>query len=173
MQKIILLLTIAAGFFTLPSQAWWIVSANSAVASAPVPASEEDKAHNAWLKERFSEQHKQLIPVVAVADMFISCNKARKVDSVNYELSHLVNNMDRETLATKLEGCLDGDTIQSDVALNFGLEGCFHEQLAHLPEEERKLNMQRVKSAIVGLSHAERKKSFTQCVTEQSIQYLK
>ncbi|TPH15260.1 hypothetical protein [Litorilituus lipolyticus] len=128
--------------------------------------------HNKWLKQRFSKQHEELIPVVAVADMFFSCNKARKSDPKNYEIAELVA-MDRDLLAEKLTACLNGDTMQSEEALNFGLLGCFHEQLAHLPLEERQQKMKLVKQAISSLSRDERKRSFTQCVTEQSIHYLK
>jgi hypothetical protein len=63
--------------------------------------------------------------------------------------------------------------MKSDVALNFGLFGCFQAQLAHLPKAERDQKMILVKQAVSSLSHSERKKSFTQCVTEQSIHYLK
>ena len=128
--------------------------------------------HNAWLKERFQEQHLALIPIVAVADIFFSCNKERQLDDVEYTLHDLVVKMDRNTLAEKLSLCLKGDTMQSDTALNFGLFGCFHQQLAHLPEQERQQKMKLVKQAVLNLSHEERKKSFTQCVTEQAIHYL-
>ena len=161
-------------FFTcyaLPSQAWWLVSTNSTMTTSP--ADDSDKAHNEWLKNRFSKQHQQLIPIVAVADMFFSCNQARKTDQVDYQLSHLIGEMDKNTLAEKLAHCLGDDTMQSDVALNFGLFGCFHQQLAHLPKAEREQKMHLVKQAMSSLSHEERKKSFTQCVTQQSIHYLK
>ena len=39
--------------------------------------------------------------------------------------------MDKNTLAEKLGSCLGEDTMQSDVALDFGLLGCF--QGAALP----------------------------------------
>ncbi|WP_136038003.1 hypothetical protein [Candidatus Colwellia aromaticivorans] len=129
--------------------------------------------HNAWLKQRFSEQHKKLIPVIAVADMFYACNIERKVDPIDYQLSDLVLTMDENRLAQKLALCLGDDTIQSDVAINFGLLGCFHEQLAHLPKVERQQKMLLVNNAIHALSSNERKKSFIQCVTEQAIHYLK
>jgi hypothetical protein len=105
--------------------------------------------------------------------MFFICNKERKVDQTAYQLNDLVTKMDRNTLAEKLILCLKEDTMQSDTALNFGLLGCFHAQLAHLPADDRMQKMKLVKQAINNLSHNERKKSFTQCVTEQSIQYLK
>ncbi|MBU2891732.1 hypothetical protein KO495_00175 [Colwellia sp. D2M02] len=154
-----------------------VLSSLSAFASASSPAAigsqQSEAAHNAWLKDRFKEQHREIIPVVAVADIFFMCNKERKVDSADYSLSDLVTKLDRDTLAEKLILCLQEDTMQSDTALNFGLLGCFHEQLSHLPDEERQQKMQFVRKAINNLSHAERKKSFTQCVTEQAIHYLK
>ncbi len=128
--------------------------------------------HNAWLKEKFSKQHEALIPVVAVADMFYACNKIRQVDSTDHPIADLINDMPKDKLAEKLALCLGEDTMQSDIALNFGLQGCFHEQLAHLPKAERQQKMVLVEKAILSLSRAERKKSFTQCVTEQAIHYL-
>lgn len=129
--------------------------------------------NNAWLKKKFSEQHQNLIPVVAVADMLYSCNKERKNEPVNYKLNDLIFNMDKNRLAEKLILCLDLDDMQSEIALNFGLLGCFHEQLAHLSEGERQQKMVLVRKAILSLSRSERKKSFTQCVTQQAIHYLK
>lgn len=129
--------------------------------------------HNAWLKKKFSVQHQKLIPVVAVADMFYACNLERKVDTIDYQLADLVLKMDRNRLAQKLALCLGDDTIDSVIAIKFGLIGCFREQLAHLPTVERQQKMLLVNSAIRGLSNSERKKSFTHCVTEQAIDYLK
>ena len=128
--------------------------------------------HNAWLKQQFSEKHQKLMPIVAVADMLYSCNEERKIVPVSYKLRDLILNMDKNRLAEKLIACLGDDSMQSNVALNFGLLGCFHEQLAHLPEVERQQKMVLVKKAILSLSLSERKKSFTQCVTEQAIHYL-
>ncbi len=165
--KLVLILCV---FYLSPSQAWWFASTNSTVDSQ---VTQSDKEHNEWLKKRFSKQHQQLIPIVAVADIFYSCNKARQLDNVDYKLSYLVTEMDKNVLAEKLNACLAGDSMQSDVALNFGLFGCFEQQLAHLPVAEQKEKMQLVKKAVASISHEERKKSFTQCVTEQSIHYLK
>lgn len=145
----------------------------SQVATTEDSSATTDKAHNEWLKQRFSKQHQALIPIVAVADIFFSCNKARKVESKSYQLNELITQMDKNVLAEKLANCLGEDTMQSDTALNFGLFGCFHQQLAHLPKAEREQKMTLVKQAVSSLSHDERKKSFTQCVTEQSIHYLK
>ncbi|PKI13184.1 hypothetical protein [Colwellia sp. 12G3] len=172
MKILLKLLLITLACCALPSQAWWLVSANSASSSAGGSAT-DIKAHNDLLKKRFSKQHQQLIPIVAVADIFFSCNQARQTDKANYSLHFLINQMDKNTLAEKLGNCLGEDTMQSEVALNFGLFGCFHEQLSHLPKAENEQKMKLVKQAVSSLSHEERKKSFTQCVTEQSIHYLK
>lgn len=134
---------------------------------------ENTQQHNAWLKQKFSAQHQKLIPVIAVADMFYTCNIERKVDPIDYKLSDLILTMDKNLLAEKLALCLGDDAIQSEVAIKFGLQGCFHEQLAHLPAVERQQKMLLVNNAIQSLSSSERKKSFTQCVTEQAIHYLK
>lgn len=128
--------------------------------------------HNAWLKNKFSEQHQSLIPIVAVADMLYACNQDRKIEPVTYQFKALILHMDKNRLAEKLLSCLGGDSIQSDIALNFGLLGCFEEQLMHLPDIERQQKMVLVKKAIKALSHNERKKSFTQCVSAQAIHYL-
>ena len=152
-------------FLSLPAQAWMITIVNNT-------ATESNATHNAWLKQRFAEQHEKLIPVVAVADMFFSCNQVRKVDKRDYLLTELITVMDKNVLAEKLSLCLGEDKMHSDIALNFGLLGCFHQQLAHLPAKERKQKMKLVKQAIASLSLDERKKSFTQCVTEQAIHYL-
>ncbi len=170
MQVILKLLLILCMSYHSSSQAWWFFLTNSS--SAP-SANQSNKEHNDWLRKRFSEQHQKLIPVVAVADIFYSCNKARQVDDTDYKLSYLITEMDKNVLAEKLDTCLGADTMQSDIALNFGLFGCFEQQLAHLPVAEQKAKMQLVKKAVASLSHEERKKSFTQCVTEQSIYYLK
>lgn len=172
MKILLKLLLVVLACYALPSQAWWLYSVNSASTSVDVNPGNE-QAHNDWLKKRFSKQHQQLIPVVAVADMFFMCNQVRKTDKVDYKLNYLITEMDKNTLAEKLGSCLGEDTMQSDLALNFGLLGCFHEQLAHLPKADRDQKMQLVKQAVFSLSHSERKKSFTQCVTEQSIHYLK
>jgi hypothetical protein len=128
--------------------------------------------HNAWLKKKFGGQHQKLIPIVAVADMFYACNIERKVDPIDYQLTDLILTMDKNRLAEKLTLCLGDDSIKSGVAINFGLLGCFHDQLAHLSQVERQQKMLLVKNAIHALSNDERKKSLTQCVTEQAIHYL-
>jgi len=170
MKTMLKILLLASVYTTFPSYALLSVSSSSAVEANP---GNNDKAHNEWLKQRFSKQHQQLIPIVAVADMFLTCNQVRKTETTDYEMSFLINQMDKNTLAEKLGNCLGDDTLQSDVALDFGLLGCFQQQLAHLPKTEREQKMKLVKQAVSSLSHEERKKSFTQCVTEQSIHYLK
>lgn len=138
-------------------------------------AGEGDKRtkHDLWLKQKFSQQHQQLIPVVAVADMLSACNLERKVDPVNYQVKDLIKRMSRELLAQKLSQCLGDDSPKSDLALNYGLLGCFREQLSELSAEDKKQKMKLVKRAIASLSREERQKSLTKCVTNQSMNYLK
>ena len=131
-----------------------------------------DPEYNQWLKDQFSESHRALIPVVTVADMFFSCNIDRKIDKNGYTIKQLVLNLDRDLLAEKLSSCLKNDAIDSDHAINYGLQGCFHEQLLKLPKTEREQKMKLVLRAIASLSIEERLKSLTQCVTDQAINYL-
>lgn len=156
------LLVLFICIFTTPS---WAEERNS--------VKENSQQHNAWLKQRFSQQHEKLIPIIAVADMFYACNLERKVDPIDYQLTDIIVTMDKNKLAQKLALCLGDDTVQSTEAISFGLIGCFHSQLAHLPRVERQQKMRLVKRTILSLSSDERKRSFTQCVTEQAIQYLK
>lgn len=132
-----------------------------------------DLQHKSWLKEKFSKQHEALIPIVAVADMFYACNKERKVDPIGYQVKDLITQMDRDILAEKLVQCLNGETVKSETALNFGLTGCFNEQLQDLSKKERQQKMILVARAITSLTYQEKQKSFTQCVTDQAIGYLK
>lgn len=132
----------------------------------------KDTPYNDWLKKEFSAQHQELIPVVAVADIYYSCNEARKVDAVTSSINELVLKLDRNTLALKLTNCLGDDTVKSDIAINFGLKACFKAQLAHLEQKDQVAKMALVDKAILSLSRSERQQSFTQCVTDQAIQYL-
>lgn len=127
---------------------------------------------NQWLKARFGEQHQALIPIVAVADMVYSCQQDNKIDN-SLTIKALITQLDRNTLAEKLISCLAGESAKSDLALNYGLKGCFHEQLADLSLDERQKKVSLVTKAIAALSRSERQKSFTQCVTEQAIHYLR
>ena len=158
--------TITLSFLVLSH--FYLLSAQAAETSSR----DEVAQHNAWLKKQFSEQHQQLTPKVVVADMLYACNKVRQIEPVNFQLKDLIVNMDKIRLAEKLVRCLGEDELQSDVALNFGLFGCFHAQLAHLPETERQQKMALVKNAVLSLSREERKKSLTQCVSQQAIHYL-
>ncbi len=144
-----------------------------AIVSAQANESLTPQEYQQWLKAKFADQHEQLIPVVAVANMFYACNKARKIDPIGYRVPDLITKMDRDQLAEKLTACLGQDSVKSNVAINFGLEGCFYEQLADKPAEERQQKMKLVKRAIASLSKEERQKSLTQCVTSQAIDYLK
>ena len=167
--KIVTVLALSLGILVSSVHAVEQVQKSSNERSSNERSSNEN---NAWLKQQFSEKHQQLIPVVAVADMFFSCNRERKVDPIGYQLKELITVMHKDQLAKKLALCLGGDTMQSEVALNFGLLGCFHDQLAKLPKTEQKQKITLVKRAIDALSLNERKKSFTHCVTQQAIHYL-
>jgi len=129
--------------------------------------------HNQWLKSLFSKQHETLIPKVSVADMFYGCNLENNGEFGSKTLAELINQTDKERLAEKLVACLNGIEINSDKAINYGLLGCFHDQLQDLPKDEQNKKIKLVKSAISSLSLAEKKKSLSQCVTDQAISYLK
>jgi hypothetical protein len=148
---------------TLP----FILSANT------VQKTPEQLEHDKWLKLRFSEQHKKLIPIVAVADMFFACDKAKNSGSANYQINELVEDMNRDLLAEKLTQCLAGASMKSDIALNHGLQGCFYQQFSHLPPKQKQEKMQVVTTSIASLGRKERQKSFSRCVTDQAIRYLK
>lgn len=128
--------------------------------------------HQVWLKERFSEQHKQLIPKVAVADMLFACNKANDQTYGKESLNTLITEVDKTQLAEKLSSCLDEAPVNSEQAINYGLLGCFEYQLEALPAESKNEKMIIVKQSLTTLSLEEKKKSFIQCVTEQAISYL-
>lgn len=125
-----------------------------------------------WLKSRFSAQHETLTPIVAVADMLYGCQQEKSLGQ-SMAVKNLITTLDKNTLAEQLITCLAGVSLQSDTALNYGLKGCFHEQLAELSEVEQQQKMRLVTKAIAALSRSERQKSFTQCVTEQAIHYLR
>jgi len=129
--------------------------------------------HQQWLKDRFNDQHNKLIPVVAVADMLFACNQANGYVYGKFSLKALITEISKERLAEKLESCLADESIHSDIAINYGLLGCFHDQLDGLKPEEKAARIKLVKKAMASLSLNERKQSFTQCVTDQSIAYLK
>jgi hypothetical protein len=127
---------------------------------------------NQWLKARFGAQHEALIPVVAVADMLFGCQQQKQINE-NLTIKTLITELDRNTLAEKLITCLAGESLKSDVSLNYGLHGCFHEQFLHLSNEQRQEKMHLVTASIAELPKVERQKSFTKCVTDQAINYLK
>ncbi len=129
--------------------------------------------HKQWLRDKFSKQHQEIIPKVAVADIFYGCNMERKTEPTHMPIEMLVNKLDKTVLAEKLTSCLGEETIQSDTALKFGLTSCYRDLLSDLPEQELVEKMELVNGAISKLSQEERKKSFTKCVTEQAIKYLK
>jgi len=129
--------------------------------------------HQQWLKNKFTGQHNELIPIVAVADMLFACNQANDNAYGKHSLKALITQLPKQRLAEKLSSCLAGESVNSETAINYGLLGCFHDQLDGLPEVEKRKKVKLVKSAIASLSFEERKQSFTQCVTDQSIAYLK
>ena len=131
------------------------------------------KEHQQWLKDKFDEQHQQISAVVAVADIFYGCNLERKTDPSMPNIPTLITKVDRNVLADKLRACLQGESINSERAIYFGLIGCFDEQLKHLSEQEQRVKKKLVVQAIKRLSKEEQQKSFTQCVTDQAIPYLK
>lgn len=133
----------------------------------------DDASYQQWLKARFGAQHEKLIPIVAVADMYFSCNQVRQVEKNAHPIKHLITRVDKNVLAEQLHKCLAGESPKSDIALNYGLKGCFYEQFASLAPQEKQVKMRLVNKAITALSRAERQKSFTQCVTDQAITYLK
>jgi len=146
----------------------------SFLSSSAENVSESDLTeHQLWLKSQFSEQHNQLIPIVAVADMFFACNKANGQAYGKDSLNSLITKMSKVRLAEKLSSCLGDKSVNSEAAINYGLLGCFDDQLSELTAVEKNEKLELVNKAIASLSLEERKKSFTQCVTEQSITYLK
>tara|TARA_R110000744_G_scaffold60565_11_gene125501 strand:+ start:22180 stop:22680 length:501 start_codon:yes stop_codon:yes gene_type:complete len=141
--------------------------------STPLHATQSQSLDmNQWLKARFGAQHEALIPIVAVADMLYSCQQQKQTGE-NLTIKAMITQLDKNTLAEKLISCLGGESPKSDTALNYGLKGCFHEQLLHLSVDEKQQKMRLVTETIEGLSRSERQKSFTQCVTDQAIHYLK
>lgn len=146
----------------------------SLVCSFNVMSAQEDdlSEHQEWLKNKFAEQHNKLIPVVAVADMLFACNKNNDQGYGEYSLDILITKMDKTRLAEKLSSCLGDESVSSEQAINYGLLGCFSDQLNDLPANEKEERMTLVRKAINSLSLDEKKKSFTQCVTDQSISYL-
>lgn len=129
--------------------------------------------HQVWLKERFSEQHNELIPKVAVADMLFACNKANDQTYGKESLNTLITEVDKTQLAEKLSSCLDEAPVNSEQAINYGLLGCFEDQLKTLSDNDKREKMALVKQSLAKLPLDEKKQSFIQCVTEQSISYLK
>lgn len=132
----------------------------------------EDEVYKKWLKERFADQHEQLIPVVAVADMYFSCQQTLTAKK-RYQVKELIMEMSREELALKLQNCLGEHSLDSDVAVDYGIKACFYEQFSQLSEKDRSDRMKLVSKAVASLSLEEKKKSFAKCVTSQTIAYLR
>lgn len=126
----------------------------------------------ALLHKKLAIQHQKIIPVVAVADMFFACNQVNLNKEKNFKIDELIQNMNTDELAMRLSHCLGEHSIKSDVALDYGLRGCFHDQISELPPGEKEQKMQLVINAIASLPQHEKQKSFTQCVNDQAIKYL-
>lgn len=145
----------------------------SLLVSAPLQAAQSQTLEmNQWLKARFGAQHQALIPIVAVADMLYSCQQ-QKQKAESLTIKALITQLDKNTLAEQLITCLAGESPKSDTALNYGLKACFYEQFSHLSLAEKQQKMAVVTQTIATLSRSERQKSFTQCVTDQAIHYLR
>jgi hypothetical protein len=145
----------------------------SLLVSAPLQAAQSQTLEmNQWLKARFGAQHQALIPIVAVADMLYSCQQ-QKQKAESLTIKALITQLDKNTLAEQLITCLAGESPKSDTALNYGLKACFYEQFSHLSLAEKQQKMAVVTQTIATLPRSERQKSFTQCVTDQAIHYLR
>lgn len=127
---------------------------------------------NMWLKERFGAQHQALLPIVAVADMLHGCQQKNQVEN-HKSVTLLITELDKNTLASQLITCLNGQSLKGDVALNYGLKSCFYEQFKGMSLADKQQKMMLVDMAIKELSRSERQESFTQCVTDQAIAYLR
>ncbi|NMP16140.1 hypothetical protein [Thalassotalea sp. Y01] len=140
------------------------------VASLPLTSQASDDTQPNPMIDAFAKQHSELMPKVAVADMYYGCllEKGEQMPS----FTKLIKETDKETLANDLTACLGDKSLASDAALNYGIAACFYDQMAQLDEAQRQQNMQQVKAALADLPRQERQKSFTQCVNNQTLKYL-
>ncbi|WP_371187243.1 hypothetical protein [Thalassotalea maritima] len=129
-----------------------------------------NEQQNNDLVNAFAEQHQQLMPKVAVADMYAGCLLAKQQTPPS--MAELILKTDKKELADNLINCLGDSSLASDVALNSGIRACFLDQMSNLEADQRQQNMQQVEAAITQLPRAERQKSFTQCVNNQTLKYL-
>ena len=136
-------------------------------------AQSKTEATEQALQQRFIDKHQLIIPVVAVADMFFACNRQRHTDNYDYQIADLINKMDKGQLAEKLSSCLGGESLKSDIALNFGLIGCFHSQMASLDQKKYDEKMGQLELLLVKLPRAQRQKTFTKCVSEQALYFVR
>ncbi len=118
----------------------------------------------------FEKMHQELMPVVAVADMFYGCNKAAGGEDYSFET--LINDMDKEQLATKLTTCLGSDSLASDEALDFGIMACFADMVSDMEEAEQTTRLNQVREVLKELPREQRQSNFTQCVNNQTLKYL-
>ena len=155
-----------------------LVIATSVFSQPTIPTTHAENPDE--MINQFTLLHQQLMPRVAVADMFYGChfndhlknNSDLVTKDQQYSFSYLINEMDKNTLAIKLMACLGEDSIASDKALNFGIKACFIDQFSELPELEQAQALTRVDTAIQSLAKAERQQSFTKCVNNQTLKYL-
>lgn len=121
---------------------------------------------------QYKQKHSELVPVVAVADMYYGCSVMRLNKTPDYSVNHMVTMLDRDLLADNLSRCLNEDSLKSEVAINFGLYGCFFNQMSHLSDKERESYMDKVNGLLGTLSKEQKQKSFTQCVSDQTVNYI-
>jgi len=151
----------------------FMLTVNFNVLSAETNLPTQLTEHQQWLKNKFNHQHNKLTPKVAVADVFFACNNDKNNIYGEYSLDTLITTTHKDILAKKANLCLADEEINSNTAINYGLVGCFQDQFKNLPENERESKLNQVKKALKTLPKAERQKSFTKCVVNQSIKYLK
>ena len=119
--------------------------------------------------EKFSALHQNLMPKVAVADIFYGCNLDNKP---HFSFSTLINKMDKNELGVKLMNCLGEDNIASDRALNFGIKACFIDEMEGIEADIREEKLKQVDTLLQNLPKDERQRTFTQCVNNQTLKYL-
>ncbi|MDN3652375.1 hypothetical protein QWY77_06315 [Thalassotalea ponticola] len=132
-------------------------------------STEQDNEQSPIVKA-FAKQHQELMPKVAVADMYAGCLHAKEQSWV--DLKALIEDTDKAQLAEQLTDCLGEHSLASDQALNYGIFACFYDQMADLESSERQQNLKQVSAVLTSLPRAERQKSFTQCVNNQTLKYL-
>ncbi|TKB46305.1 hypothetical protein [Thalassotalea mangrovi] len=145
----------------------------SGLLSVAVCAGEDTAKSQQELVQNFTEIHQNMMAKVAVADMLFGCKlEKQEVEASGSELQTYIVDTDRNSLAEQLMACIGEENIGSEMALNFGIIGCFSDQTRHLEQQEQQQKMTQVADAMKVISKEERQKSFTQCVNNQALQYL-